>query len=57
MTKPVEPVPIEPVPSVWVFGKAEPGWYCARWMPDREYASHLESLGYEVRVQVEKPKV
>lgn len=41
--------------KTWVFGKAQPGWYVARWIWNGEYARHLESLGYKVERSVEKP--
>lgn len=43
--------------KVWVFGKVEPGWYMARAVPDRQYADHLKSLGYQVQVSPAKPDV
>lgn len=41
--------------KVWVMGKAEPGWYVARWEWNKAYADHLTSIGYEVRQSIEKP--
>jgi hypothetical protein len=34
---------------MWVYGKVEPGWYCARKAWDTNWANHLVSLGYRVR--------
>jgi hypothetical protein len=39
----------------WAYGIKEPGWYCARWKWNPEYAKHLESLGYRVVRSVYKP--
>lgn len=41
----------------WVFGKVQPGWYVARWIWNKEYADHLETLGYRVMKSVTKPEV
>ena len=43
-------------PVTWVYGKVEPGWYCAMWGWKDSYAKHLESLGYRVVASVHKPK-
>lgn len=49
------PEPPPPEPHVWVYGKAWPGWYIAKWRWDGSYFDHLKSLGYEVRSSVGKP--
>jgi len=43
--------------KLWVFGKVEPGWYCAMGRWDAEWAKHLESLGYQVQRSINKPEV
>jgi hypothetical protein len=34
---------------MWVYGKVEPGWYCASARWNTRWANHLVSLGYRVR--------
>lgn len=41
--------------KTWVYGKAEKGWYVARWKWNAEWATHLESIGYRVQKSIEKP--
>lgn len=41
--------------ATWVYGIKEPGWYCARWTWDQEWAKQLESRGYRVMKSVDKP--
>jgi len=33
---------------MWVYGKAEPGWYLAKGTWDETLAAHWRSLGYQV---------
>jgi hypothetical protein len=41
--------------AVWAYGKAEPGWYCAKWTWDTKYAAHLEEVEYRVSRSIGKP--
>jgi hypothetical protein len=40
----------------WVFGKATPGWYMARWSWNAVWAAHLEAKGYRVERSEDKPE-
>lgn len=39
---------IESGGMVWVMGKTEPGWYCAKQVWDNEYVADLRAMGYQV---------
>lgn len=41
--------------KTWVYGKTEPGWYCARTTWDGPWAKELEAKGYQVRRSIESP--
>ena len=41
--------------GVWAYGKAEPGWYCAKALWSQAYASHLEEMGYRIVRSIGKP--
>lgn len=43
------------IPCVWIYGKAEPGWYVARWLPDPILEEHWKRLGYAAVTQATKP--
>jgi hypothetical protein len=42
--------------KTWVFGKAQPGWYVARWTWNKVDADRWEALGYKVQRSIEKPE-
>lgn len=44
------------VGNTWVYGKVIPEWYIARNGWDRDYTTHLESLGYKVSQSQGKPE-
>jgi hypothetical protein len=41
--------------KVWVYGKANPGWYVGRWKWNEIDAQRWDSKGYEVQRSNEKP--
>jgi hypothetical protein len=42
--------------TTWVYGKVEPGWYCAMWGWRDWYTKQLEEAGYRVIVSAVKPE-
>lgn len=42
-------------PKVWIYGKAEPGWYVAATIASKQFADDMEVAGYQVRRQYNKP--
>jgi len=42
--------------KVWAYGKVTPGWYVAKCIWDKNYAAHLQELGYSVCRSIDMPK-
>ena len=41
---------------LWVYGKVQPGWYCARWLWNESDAKRWTALGYRVMRSQNKPE-